>query len=504
MAINRILDGVKQQVVGVATAAVAQKVSEGANKLISTVGGWNGFSKLTAFSKNKDATAAEFLMETKKLEAQGLSPQEIQERLAKMDPATVGRQDLDKLQSDVNSLNVEANDITASQQKALLGIGADDDLVNHKVKLIEKGVAAVVFDIMPEVVESRTVEYEAIAPPQNPSAFQKYKGTSSTQWTVNATLTCRNSTEATNNLRILNLLRGWTMPFYGERTRESYPNKLGAPPPVLEFSGWRNQMVGPVQVVITSLNWNFPQDVDYIAATGFTKSTNDSKELIPFPTVIKIAIQLVESFSTDQLNGFDLAAFRTGRMDQAFAQLVTDEASTGKRTTGLVVGTASVGEEAQTVPGAPVEAAAAPGVSEATEAAGAVTPAAPATPAAETAPPAEKPVDNAPLPESAFPPPPALSSGQVIPPLRGNTRQEQIQDAERRIQEGKRVQQIAQDLYNDSIALANELEAAGNSTGAKEARSTAQSALTGSQNLERLNQYREAQIRQLQAAGGGG
>jgi uncharacterized membrane protein YgcG len=171
---------------------------------------------------------------------------------------------------------------------------------------------------MPEVFESRTIEYEAVAPPQAPTAFQKYKGTSSVQWTVNATLTCRTTPEATENLNIMNRLRGWSMPYFGVNTAAKYPGLVGAPPPVLMLSGFRHQMIGPVPVVMTSLNWTFPQDVDYIPARSVEGVDN-----IPFPTVMKVTIQLVESFSTDQFNGFDLAEFFTGRMDRAWLPMRT-------------------------------------------------------------------------------------------------------------------------------------------------------------------------------------
>ena len=197
---------------------------------------------------------------------------------------------------------------------------------SHIVKLVEVGTSnTVAFVIMPEIAESRTVEYEAVAPPQSPAAFQKYKGTSSVQWSVNARLASRTTQEATENLRIINMLRGWTMPYFGENTRIDFPNKLGAPPPVLTFSGFRGQMVGPVPVIITSLQWQFPQDVDYIPAEEFDITDSESGKymsttgrLIPFPTVITVAIQLVETFSTDQFNGFSLSDFRVGQFKKAW------------------------------------------------------------------------------------------------------------------------------------------------------------------------------------------
>lgn len=513
MAIKNLLGDVGAQAVATASAALSQKVSEGADKVVSSIGGWNGFNRLTSRTKDKTQTAANFFTQQKKLEAQGLSEAEVDEAIRKMSPIGEAT-DLDKLQADLNLAAAVDTEITARQLKEVLGTGANDDLVGHKVKLVEKGVDIVIFNIMPEVVESRTVEYEAVAPPQYPSAFQKYRGTSSTQWTVNATLTCRNTDEATENLRIINVLRGWTMPFFGDKIKSSYPDKLGAPPPVLEFSGWRNQMVGPVQVVITSLNWNFPQDVDYIPARGFIRNTDSagglefSGELIPFPTVIKVAIQLVESFSTDQLNGFDLAAFRTGQMDQAFKQRLSIEASTGRSAQGLLRGGAVSVGEAQVVSGNPLgEAARAAssisdslGVAPVTEVLEVGAPSANAeTSLVVSAPPV---VDNTPI--TAWPAPPVLSVGTLDPDLPGSTKDEQIAYAQGRVAAAAGRASAYQRNYDAAVALANELEAAGSSAEAQLARLSASQALQLKADAEATQAYLEAQILQLQTAKTGG
>lgn len=217
----------------------------------------------------------------------------------------------------------------------------------HMVRLTEQeGVDGspytLYFYVMPEVVEARNVSYEAVAPPQFPGAFQKYKGTDSVQWTINATFVCRNTAEATRNLEYLNVLRAWTKPFFGETTGQQYPDKLGAPPPVLILEGFKSKIVGPVPVVITSLNWNWPRDVDYIPAES-------DGDLIPFPTVMQIAIQVVESYSTDEFNKFSLRDYRNGNFSKAFSQLPSDFAARK-----VSQGTASKLEEAQTIPGSDV------------------------------------------------------------------------------------------------------------------------------------------------------
>lgn len=204
------------------------------------------------------------------------------------------------------------------------------------------------FIVMPEIVENRSVSYEAVSPSQFPGSFQKYKGTESVQWQMNATFISRTSAEASLNLKNLNWLRGWTMPFFGDHTLESgrFKNRLGAPPPVLKFRGFRKSMIGEVPVVITSLSWNWPKDVDYIPAM----SPDESASNIPFPTVIQLSIQLVESFSTKEFNQFSLEDYLLGNMIDAYGQPTVD---TKSRYEGQNFGTSTneiPQQEAQSVP----------------------------------------------------------------------------------------------------------------------------------------------------------
>lgn len=167
----------------------------------------------------------------------------------------------------------------------------------------------VVFYNMPEIGEQRSVDYEPISIVQGPGEFQKYKGTKSVQWSVNGVLTSRTPAEAKRNLEYINLLRGWSMPFFGGNTAKEYPGKLGAPPPVLELKGFRRDILGPIPVVLTNLNWTYPQDVDWIPIEG----TNT-----PFPAVFRVSLTLVESYSTQQFNNFNLKSFYSGSMVNAW------------------------------------------------------------------------------------------------------------------------------------------------------------------------------------------
>jgi hypothetical protein len=252
-------------------------------------------------------------------------------------------------------------DATAAQVNAAQAIDVDDK--SYLVTLTDDEQNQVIFEILPEIIENRSVEYEAVQPPQFPGAFQKYKGTSSVQWSVNAIFVCRTTAEATRNLEYINRLRGWTMPYFGEFMAQSstFKDKVGAPPPVLIFQGLRTNIVGPVPVVITSLNWNWPRDVDYIPASKLTDSgiTENGVDLtgtlnvdqngatVPFPAVISVAIQLVESFSPAQFNGFNLGAYRVGDFKNAYGN--SPRGSTDTTESDVSVTQTEQGEEAQAV-----------------------------------------------------------------------------------------------------------------------------------------------------------
>ena len=186
--------------------------------------------------------------------------------------------------------------------------------VSHKVRLVSQiDGSEVVFENMPEVNEVRAIEYEALAPPHMPGEFQKYRGTKSTQWTINVVLTASTVNDATINRYYVNTLRAWSMPYFGEA--QTYAGRLGAPPPILDFSGWRG-LVGTVPVAITSMNWTWPKDVDWLPTLDIDQQSGMK---IPFPSVITLNITLVEALSAVQFNAFDLASFRAGDMIGAYS-----------------------------------------------------------------------------------------------------------------------------------------------------------------------------------------
>jgi hypothetical protein len=230
---------------------------------------------------------------------------------------------------------VKADPVSAAQQNSIIPAPVNTDhIISLRNKLTDEIVE---FVVMPEIVEDRGVAYEAIAPPQFPGAFQKYRGTESVRWTVTAMLVSRNSAEARVNYDHITTLRSWTMPYFGENSKIDKigdgANVLGAPPPVLEFKGYRG-VVGSVPVVITSLNWNWPRDVDYIPIEDGNPASK------PFPAVINVTINLTESFSTTEFNQFDLTSYWEGDMVGAYnkpvpRQQLTDQSISERSGAGV-------------------------------------------------------------------------------------------------------------------------------------------------------------------------
>jgi hypothetical protein len=269
-----------------------------------------------------------------------------------------------------NSLSpAPANPPSAEQMNIMTGrVDLDDQ--SHKVKLyVTNGFAKtynfgnastnilnsvdssqVIFEVQPQVQEHRSAQYEGVNISQMPGQFQKYKGSQSVSWNITAEFVSRNAAEATQNLINLLNLRAWLQPFFGEKQHQEFDGALGAPPPIIWFSGWRG-LIGPVPTVMTDLSCTHgSEDCDWIPTnimaadvdvsdftylSGLSMYQPIRKEIdgfkqngnmvVPFPVVMQVSISLLESFSVAQFNGFDLQAFREGRMVSAWSPSITTQ-----------------------------------------------------------------------------------------------------------------------------------------------------------------------------------
>jgi len=222
-----------------------------------------------------------------------------------------------------------------------------------KVKLRSQVTNTVVaFDVTPDISESRTVNYKTLEPVHMPGGIHVYGNTSSRTFSIsNIRLVSRTREEASKNLYRLNLMRSWAMPYFGVNNT----SLVGAPPDVLALSAYatglqdsantarasgsqdnnnnpssgtsaqqnrdtykrtRATNLQNIPVVLQSINIPYPSDVDYIDTIAWLAP---DKTLIdpgvPFPTIMTIDMQLLETHSPAEFARFNLKKYRQGLLD---------------------------------------------------------------------------------------------------------------------------------------------------------------------------------------------
>lgn len=222
-----------------------------------------------------------------------------------------------------------ANSMGASTVSNMLGqqLGNDEagDGKKYMVSLTsqQNSEDSVTFNVMPSIGEQRDANYEELNIAQHPGAILKYQGTGNRSWSLSGIkLISRTKGEASENQRIINILRSWLMPYYGDGTYASQmggKDMLGAPPDVLNFSAYGDKTIGKISVVMISLNITWPNDVDYIST-----STGE-----PFPVILNVDISLKEAWSPKEYTGFDLYAYKKGDLTNAY--IPTRSSSSGSQ-----------------------------------------------------------------------------------------------------------------------------------------------------------------------------
>ncbi len=228
-----------------------------------------------------------------------------------------------------------------------MALPSTESTIDNTFKVKLRGSDGIVtFDVTPDFIETRNVNYANIEPIHQPGQIYIYKNTSSRNFNIsNGKMISRTPVEADRNLRRLHMLRGWTMPRFGAKSstldgqqykeRQSSPELLtqlraqgrrrdavdffgievlGAPPQVLLLSAYsdaaalsgraKSQHIDRVPVVIQQLNIPYPSDVDYIPTTTG----------VPMPIIMTVDVTLVETHSATEYEHFSLDQYRQGRL----------------------------------------------------------------------------------------------------------------------------------------------------------------------------------------------
>ena len=202
----------------------------------------------------------------------------------------------------------------------------NDTLNPFKVKLVRASAPTdisetIIFDVTPDIVENRNVNYKTYDPVHMPGQIYVYGNTNARTFSVNGIkLISRTPREATLNIFRTNTLRAWTMPRFG--SSENVNGQFGAPPAVLLFSAYSDNRhprnIYRIPVLIQNLSISYPSEPDYMPSAisaNMGPHLRDIEEGTPFPTVTNVDMQLLETHSPNEYTRFSLEDFKTGNLN---------------------------------------------------------------------------------------------------------------------------------------------------------------------------------------------
>jgi hypothetical protein len=179
-----------------------------------------------------------------------------------------------------------------------------------------------VFPTNPTVLVSQEANYNSLHPVHTNYPFWAYQNSQVGQITVTANFPVQNSLEARYWVACIHYLRSITKMNYG-----TGPG-AGEPPPVVKFNGYGDYVFKNVPVVVTSFQFDMPQDVDYISC-GFKE---DAASNIPIhdmdgigasgkpesgpsawaPVTSLLTVSIVPQYSRRDVSNFDFRKFVKG------------------------------------------------------------------------------------------------------------------------------------------------------------------------------------------------
>lgn len=124
----------------------------------------------------------------------------------------------------------------------------------------------VIFPYVPQISVNYAAHYDASELTHSNYKIFQYKNSSIDQVTITCDFTAQDTYEANYLLAVIHFFRSVTKMFYGQ---DQLP-KPGTPPPLCYLSGLGGFQFDKHPLVISSFNYNLPNDVDYIRASSPT------------------------------------------------------------------------------------------------------------------------------------------------------------------------------------------------------------------------------------------
>jgi len=124
----------------------------------------------------------------------------------------------------------------------------------------------VIFPYVPQIQVTYAAHYDAAELTHSNYKIFQYKNSSIDQISITCDFTAQDNDEANYMLAVIHFFRSVTKMFYGQ---DQIP-KPGTPPPLCYLSGMGEFQFDRHPLVISSFNYNLPNDVDYIRAASPT------------------------------------------------------------------------------------------------------------------------------------------------------------------------------------------------------------------------------------------
>lgn len=167
---------------------------------------------------------------------------------------------------------------------------------------------SLVYPTTPQVTIAHSASYNTLNPTHTNYPYLQYQHSSVEDITITGAFPVENETDGRYWIAAVHFLRSITKMFYGSSTN------LGAPPPIVNLSGYGDFIFNQVPVVVKLFTMDLPNDVDYIKvpiAGGFSTSNNSSSYSY-VPVLSNLNITLQPTYSRDETSKFNLDEFAKG------------------------------------------------------------------------------------------------------------------------------------------------------------------------------------------------
>ena len=165
-----------------------------------------------------------------------------------------------------------------------------------------------IFPYTPAINVTHSAEYDTQGLVHTNYAQHSYMRSNVEQIQVTGTFTAETQEEARYLLACIHFLKSVTKMFYGQ------DENRGTPPPVLRFSAHGVHMYNSLPVVVTTTNFDFPQDVDYINVDvqDSPSSTGGSGVTTRVPTAMLLNATMLVMQSRTRTLDFSLNKYAAG------------------------------------------------------------------------------------------------------------------------------------------------------------------------------------------------